>query len=1333
MKEENKDIGKLVSRYGLLTILGLGATFLGTSSMYGVVALFDATNIEKDVQLEAIGTKAASTENVWEFDDEGKLQNWNNGAKAGDGNVFRNGQEDFLHLKGKADENLVRVIFKKDNEPGAGFVPTVKIETLLAVKALIDTGGGLNDVFAAAKDDSLSAVLHRAAAAEVVNEIRAIKNVTELAGTQTDAIVNGTTIANVPGAVAAGANTTVTKEDFIKVLDLFTTLLVKNKNADFKTQADLMTLIGAIVADGDKQVDGTAASTAAGSAPKAVAIATDIAAILAARITGTPTHKANELTAKATDIDAFATTTLADLMTNAPWNTPDGGTFALLQGSGTGILEILEDIQKKYDEALALLGDTTKTSLTTLQTATGKDTVTDFDKVLEKQINDYAAAITAIEGHVDDKMRALVMITPPAAAAGATAPRSYSVQISAQDLANKLDLDNAAASGIAFYINNTVSPVEGDAVNLLFENTSSAIPADYRGPQDDVNVGTILYKNLAADQTLRLMNNILSQKNEAMGTITVKGIKSLDNETGEHLTLQLFRAPGMGRHKNQPHDFIFTDAIAVKKLLLGINEENALSIKLVNEKGVLVSQELKKANVAVKFEHDLTVGGIDVLGNSVLAFQNNQTLKLGGDVNLANGNATLRIGIGAPNAGDIFTIIPTLGQGKLPKINLIHGDTIVFTSDTLLALVPVSVSAPTEHTYVVISLNSTKEDGPAVLTSVGNVTLTLASIDLGATKVNGETLGADVHPAMVQIGDKSFARIENITIRTMNNEKSPDILSVGEGATLTLGNATVLGATGVDNITMIRASNNVTIVVDGGTTLYGDVNAGKGLAFSFAMDDEGAIDTITWPKGNLVLPAEEKAAINLGGDSLSSLGLNNLKKLLAKWKEDELVLFDLTNNATLKAANLLNLIATDLSLPKVKGVQIKINGDNVIIDFDNATVPNNLAELLALNSGEFNRTYLSDDFYQKLERIVMDGAGSKLEGSLLNIINNNTDFNNSAKSKTLSVFCKTTTEEKNRATLTLINSAREIAYSKMGQQPLDDKHYSVWASGFGDIARNGCSDSYKMKCDIYGFTVGIDTSISDNFLIGVLAGYGKVNAKYRGDMLAGASQKCNVKSYFGGIYGLWEEFVTDVCIKFSLLTGSGKYDENILLPIIAEAGADVDHKGHWIAGNIDCTYKHWDVYGINFGPWVSLSMATVHQKASQTAIKEEEDYFVRSVDAADRRSVDASIGIAADYDFAVGNFECAMGYKREFRRLQDGQVTLSYRDDDGNIVSEKENDIGEYMRFDASNINTGKNSFVARASWNMQFGNFGLTLGGHGQIGNHFRDIAGSITASYSF
>jgi hypothetical protein len=58
---------------------------------------------------------------------------------------------------------------------------------------------------------------------------------------------------------------------------------------------------------------------------------------------------------------------------------------------------------------------------------------------------------------------------------------------------------------------------------------------------------------------------------------------------------------------------------------------------------------------------------------------------------------------------------------------------------------------------------------------------------------------------------------------------------------------------------------------------------------------------------------------------------------------------------------------------------------------------------------------------------------------------------------------------------------------------------------------------------------------------------------------------------------------------------------------------------------------------------------------------------------------------------------------------------------------------GEFFKFDASNVNTRKDSFVAKAAWNMKFGEFGLSLGGHGQFDNHFRDIAGSMTGSYSF
>jgi hypothetical protein len=46
------------------------------------------------------------------------------------------------------------------------------------------------------------------------------------------------------------------------------------------------------------------------------------------------------------------------------------------------------------------------------------------------------------------------------------------------------------------------------------------------------------------------------------------------------------------------------------------------------------------------------------------------------------------------------------------------------------------------------------------------------------------------------------------------------------------------------------------------------------------------------------------------------------------------------------------------------------------------------------------------------------------------------------------------------------------------------------------------------------------------------------------------------------------------------------------------------------------------------------------------------------VDPADRRSIEATIDIAADHDLSAGILELEMGYKHEFGNLRDLKISL---------------------------------------------------------------------------
>jgi hypothetical protein len=353
----------------------------------------------------------------------------------------------------------------------------------------------------------------------------------------------------------------------------------------------------------------------------------------------------------------------------------------------------------------------------------------------------------------------------------------------------------------------------------------------------------------------------------------------------------------------------------------------------------------------------------------------------------------------------------------------------------------------------------------------------------------------------------------------------------------------------------------------------------------------------------------------------------------------------------------------------------------------------------------------------------------------------NAKLSSEYKTGSLAALSRGTTDEKAHATLQLIDSIRNISYAQVEKDPPADTHYNLWASGFGDGARNHVG-GYKTTYEMFGFVAGVNTHINDAWSVGLSGGYGKLKTKYRTDVKALSDKMdshCNQKSYFGGVYSVWENLFTDLNIKASFFTGHTEHDETLVFPNLlddsfAAMQADGSHDGYWLSGNIDCTYKHWNVAGMNVGPWVSLSIANVHQKSKKDMIGSGKttdatplDYKIyRTTKEADRRAVELTVGAAADYDLGLGNFELALGYKRDFRRLKGGEASLSTQK--GTTESIDSNDV-----FAPLNIKSGQNSFVAKASWNANFGNLGLSLGIHGKVGDHFNDIAGSVTASYSF
>ncbi|MDR1303316.1 MAG: autotransporter domain-containing protein [Puniceicoccales bacterium] len=1300
MKEEGRKMGLLANRYGLLTVLGLGCSFLGTAAHGAETPVTDNTRY--------VAGKNAG--NVFQFEADGSLP----AAAAGGAAIFHAGAGDRLILN---EGKLAQVVFDNVNAPGApGFAPTVGNDDLAAAKTLLANGGDLNNIFVDAGNPALATLLNKIAVIQAVNAITTLDP-------------TGVAANNLHGGLAtAGLGNAV---DAPMVQRIFDDL--KADMGPFVDKADLDTYIGNITGAGGQNINGHDYSAdIVITQVQLGAIGTEIARIAAAIFV--PGHAVTEATAQATEATTFSGK-LNTGMGNGAWNDAAAGTAILVDGTGTnvdtgnlGAAGIAEEIATQCTDFIEWLEKATN--------VTDDDLIAAVDAVFGGAPATRAAAIAAIVAGLDLETKlndaktavygALKGLFDVAPAAAAGTPRTFAYQISQDNLANDLNFANnhLTASG-NFAVIDPGHMSADETVLFVFDNGST-------GAARDVRAGKILYKNLDKNLNLHLRHT-MTNNGATLGIVTLEEIKDPLNPdaTQEHLTLQL-SSNGEERADNT-FDFVFNDEIKVKKLILGINSNQTANIVEGNK---LISKALKAGGVDVKFEFDLIVAeDIEVLQNSELVIANTKTLFLGRDLKLRDGNAKLYLGTSGGHGGTV-NIEPLLAQ--VGNIVFKDGDVLVLTSNVTL-----NVTNPNAGQYFFKGLKGTPGAKFTITSNDPAIALTLEGIDNAATHVNGLDITATGNnPAMITVENGGTLTISSITIATTDDVKSPIIAKFGNNGTLALASDVTLGQSGVD-ITAVKAGNDFTIVPKGNATLYGSVNAGTGIKLVVDLSNSG---TLTWPEGNLTLPNGEKLKIEIGAsDAIVENGLSELKTIVDRLGNlDVINIAGNTNVATLGA-----LLSLDIASPLLKGATLTFDAatNRLVLTIPANAFPSNFSEYLA-NGGSFDRSYVSNGLFSILDKAAQNGAKTNIERRLLKAILD-TNISNAQKSKSLSALSKTTTEEKNRATLALIDSARETIYGKMGQDPAANKHYSAWVSGFGDVARSGSSGSYKMNCDIYGFTLGVDTHINDNFLLGAAFGYGKAKAKFKGDMAFG-NDRCDIKSYFGGIYGLWDELVTDLSIKFSALAGHGKYEENRNFFFgngNVDSTYDSNHDGNWLSGNVDCTYKHWNVYGFNIGPWVSLSATTIHQKSGDIGsatttgtgrtVNESATHYKREVAAADRRSIEATLGIAADYEFAAGNLELALGYKHDWRKLKGGKVSIWEAFSDGNYkgltAASNDNHISEFFKFDASHMKTGKHAFVARAAWNMQFGDFGLTLGGHGQAGSHFKDIAGFITASYSF
>ncbi|MDR2812528.1 MAG: autotransporter outer membrane beta-barrel domain-containing protein [Puniceicoccales bacterium] len=1381
MKEESKKVGLLVNRYGLLAILGLGYSFLGMSACEATATTtpaattptafpsdFNLKGITQDVRLIA---NFSGNPNAWIFDSNGALS-----APGTVADIFRANESDTVKFLGAPEAGkVIQVIFDGSHLGSGSVADKVSDEIPLDVlNSLREEPDSIGPIYEALYN--LSFNIGMAAASKEASAI-ATATQTKTAGASASGADNAIkevfedTIARVYDAENA-AKANQSNSDDAGDLEEFWVNLADDTSSQESLRKAWGNIVKAAQANnnndeikfddvGDSDLNKMTLGYTLGTALLKLINGKAVDDISYADLRGAIVA-ANGVYAADVKIDAIKNIIAkADEITKLlePLEGKDK-IMDLAQKAGTGntavkriedAKEVIEEAKKVSKEAWEKLGQ-----LIDANSVFGQIKANSFrDYFNDGDTDVFKKALEDLFGN--GKMKAPFVFAPVQASADAP-NRTFVLQITQQGLSDTLDLTNK---------NGNLRSVVVDAENMRKDETFCIVFNSTNNQNvQPIRYGSISYLNLKTDTNLLLANNISE-------TVLVDNIGALEpKDLYDHLTSQI-----IVNNKENVIKVASGDILYFKKLILGAPPP--ASLKLVKD------NTLKESPVPIYYgnfnsESPLCVrDGIDVRSDSILKLTqitlDNATMDtsgfcfMGGDITIPE-NTTLTMSFLriSPLDFDDKIALNGTGDGKVGVFS-VKGDLIFRKNDVInykdpkpetfssydMAFDVVNEGNTSYHNYIVAEGGTLEEP---LLINLNGTTLSLRDEDENGKRVLDKINTKD-SSQLILVKKGSVVKInggyreDGTASGTLNLDLHGDqakrvaLIRTEGGATVILdpvtldaGSYTVLDAQPDD---VFRVLDTDPVV------LKGNIN-GSLVNFVFVLSDPDtpkAQSMLSWPSG----ASQQNARITLSYDfadfSLAQQGAKVAQAFLEayKAKNPQIVFLDLKNNpnkATIKAS-----LPDQINGP-IKGITFKVDPDgNVVLDLSNVTVPSDLKGLLG---GGVDTSHLSDSFHKLLNNIIANGARTQIEENIAAYVHSG--LNDQEKSRILSAFCKTTTEEKNRMTLTLANSARETVYSKMGQEFLGDKHYSVWASGLGDITKNGSSSSYKMDCDIYGFTAGIDWRASNNLLIGAFGGYGKAKAKYKGAMQlhdknpdgSDKASKCDLESYFGGIYGMWDEFIQDICVKFSLMAGHGKYKDHYALPrldAIAYQSINSTPKGHWISGNIDCTYKHWNLYGVNIGPWVSLSAATVHQKADAVSINESAvvvgqnrfpSHFWRKVDAADRRSIETTIGVAADYDFSAGVLELALGYKHEFRRLKDGNVSFCEIYDDGSGTVAR-GAYAEYLKFDTFNVKTGKDSFVAKAAWNMKFGDFGLSVGGHTQLGNHFRDIAGSITASYSF
>ena len=858
-------------------------------------------------------------------------------------------------------------------------------------------------------------------------------------------------------------------------------------------------------------------------------------------------------------------------------------------------------------------------------------------------------------------------------------------------------------------VNFTVGKIEVDAtqeLNLLICNDTS----DYGSETYDQGTG----KSKDSPEAPTANTLVFTELNNA-----------INNRTNLSLTFDRSRASS-GLKANGKYDIDYAgDKLTVKSLYLGTDSATTDPLKLnFSNNGGAIAINLGK-------------GGIVAQKNSVVSFANGTTVEFEGSDNAVKfGDKATSLTFN-PGANTLTFKNSNNSSDTNPEFTVSNGKTLTFDGKVTFQATnknnkdyfsyinlnggTLALGGANNGEFKLDNLTQTDSDGINLIRIEPS---THSSITVASGKTGTISVQKTEGPRAINIGDGATLTVEGkLTVEqdnaAANAANDSGLLVFGKGSTLEIKGQLVNGAGGV-------GTNNTTLTIGSGTkaSTVGYYNGDATIKFTPVAGgndlDIPQLDinnqvTFKELSDSQVTDGKVKTYINAGA-LISSVDIDNLKG-------QEAILIKASSDAQLKPIlNGLGLTDDNTETP----ASAFIKGMNFVFDSTNhrlkIAVGNDVSVIKTVKEAYSDVDWdgMSDSFIEILDDGITNSS-SPLQDYIIFEGNLNPNFEKISRA-----IGRTTTEEKNRATLQFISAARRSIYNHADIE--SSNRFNLWVSLFGSLGRQSKNGGYKMDSDVYGFLVGTDTYINESILLGLVGGYGKTDAEYKGDFLTNYALKNKPESYFGGLYGLWANLNNDMKLKFLAIFGRTKHKENSSVidlensTVVADTTQANKHHANWVSGNLDFTYKPFKFYGIHVGPWASLSFTHNKQKENNFIVGQNgTNELSKIIESAKVNAIEMTLGIAADYGFSTGSLEVKAGYKHDFRHdISGGKVTLKQGD---NYKKE----------FDPYYDIVGKNTFALEAAYSAQFGNFGVSLGAQGEIGNQWKDFGGSLTASYSF